>query len=224
MSWTFVICVRLWPAAIISIRTCPLAMLRRSVVSRGIASPCSSSLVSTPRLRSVKRVWKVNNSKPSKLIEMPNACARRCGSTLILRLWCPRQTRSMTASRSKPSQSNLAIRPEIFCGSASAAKPPKIAVRRRLRSARLMQSSSGRAGSRLQRLRNIIVIAPTDLLCVNRRQAFSSNIRQLSCKRWRRMPGVRLPAWRRRLFDLDLHRFRSGQVLMLGGPLFEGHG
>jgi hypothetical protein len=23
---------------------------------------------------------------------------------------------------------------------------------------------------------------------------------------------------------LDLHRFRSGQVLMLGGPLFEGHG
>ena len=26
------------------------------------------------------------------------------------------------------------------------------------------------------------------------------------------------------VFDLDLHRFRSGQVLMLGGPLFEGHG
>ena len=24
--------------------------------------------------------------------------------------------------------------------------------------------------------------------------------------------------------NLDLHRFRSGQVLMLGGPLFEGHG
>ncbi len=23
---------------------------------------------------------------------------------------------------------------------------------------------------------------------------------------------------------LDLHRFCSGQVLMLGGPLFEGHG
>ena len=23
---------------------------------------------------------------------------------------------------------------------------------------------------------------------------------------------------------LDLHRFRSGQALMLGGPLFEGHG
>jgi ATP-dependent DNA helicase RecG len=23
---------------------------------------------------------------------------------------------------------------------------------------------------------------------------------------------------------LDLHRFRSGQVLMLSGPLFEGHG
>jgi hypothetical protein len=26
------------------------------------------------------------------------------------------------------------------------------------------------------------------------------------------------------LHRLDLHRFRSGQVLMLGGPLFEGHG
>ena len=24
--------------------------------------------------------------------------------------------------------------------------------------------------------------------------------------------------------NLDLHRFRSGQVLILGGPLFEGHG
>jgi hypothetical protein len=24
--------------------------------------------------------------------------------------------------------------------------------------------------------------------------------------------------------DLDLHRFCSGQVLMLSGPLFEGHG
>lgn len=24
--------------------------------------------------------------------------------------------------------------------------------------------------------------------------------------------------------ELDLHRFRSGQALMLGGPLFEGHG
>jgi hypothetical protein len=23
---------------------------------------------------------------------------------------------------------------------------------------------------------------------------------------------------------MDLHRFRSGQVLILGGPLFEGHG
>ncbi len=23
---------------------------------------------------------------------------------------------------------------------------------------------------------------------------------------------------------VDLHRFRSGQVLILGGPLFEGHG
>jgi hypothetical protein len=23
---------------------------------------------------------------------------------------------------------------------------------------------------------------------------------------------------------MDLHRFRSGQVFMLGGPLFEGHG
>ncbi|WP_333827538.1 hypothetical protein [Pararhodobacter sp.] len=27
-----------------------------------------------------------------------------------------------------------------------------------------------------------------------------------------------------RAFSMDLHRFRSGQVLMLGGPLFEGHG
>ncbi len=26
------------------------------------------------------------------------------------------------------------------------------------------------------------------------------------------------------LKDLDLHRFCSGQVLILGGPLFEGHG
>jgi hypothetical protein len=26
------------------------------------------------------------------------------------------------------------------------------------------------------------------------------------------------------IYELDLHRFRSGQVLMLGGPLFEGHG
>ena len=24
--------------------------------------------------------------------------------------------------------------------------------------------------------------------------------------------------------EVDLHRFCSGQVLMLGGPLFEGHG
>ena len=29
---------------------------------------------------------------------------------------------------------------------------------------------------------------------------------------------------RRGTVDLDLHRFRSGQVLMLSGPLFEGHG
>jgi hypothetical protein len=28
--------------------------------------------------------------------------------------------------------------------------------------------------------------------------------------------------WHQRI--VDLHRFRSGQVLMLGGPLFEGHG
>jgi hypothetical protein len=27
-----------------------------------------------------------------------------------------------------------------------------------------------------------------------------------------------------RVRDVDLHRFRSGQVLMLSGPLFEGHG
>ena len=44
-----------------------------------------------------------------------------------------------------------------------------------------------------------------------------------------RMEGVRLlgretiPAVLS-LATLDLHRFCSGQVLMLGGPLFEGHG
>ena len=27
----------------------------------------------------------------------------------------------------------------------------------------------------------------------------------------------------RRDIDVDLHRFCSGHVLMLGGPLFEGH-
>ena len=26
------------------------------------------------------------------------------------------------------------------------------------------------------------------------------------------------------IIDVDLSRFRSGQVLMLGSPLFEGHG
>ena len=29
---------------------------------------------------------------------------------------------------------------------------------------------------------------------------------------------------RRLMLWLDLHRFRSGQVLMLSGPLFEGQG
>jgi hypothetical protein len=35
----------------------------------------------------------------------------------------------------------------------------------------------------------------------------------------------RQPCWHAILSPLlDLHRFCSGQVLMLGGPLFEGHG
>jgi hypothetical protein len=33
-----------------------------------------------------------------------------------------------------------------------------------------------------------------------------------------------LQDWVRGEFGLDLHRFCSGQVLMLSGPLFEGHG
>jgi transposase-like protein len=34
--------------------------------------------------------------------------------------------------------------------------------------------------------------------------------------------GARTPM--REAQRMDLHRFRSGQVFMLGGPLFEGHG
>ena len=39
-----------------------------------------------------------------------------------------------------------------------------------------------------------------------------------------RLTALGLAGMARALDELDLHRFRSGQVLILGGPLFEGHG
>ena len=40
----------------------------------------------------------------------------------------------------------------------------------------------------------------------------------------KRDADTKLAQQRLSVLELDLHRFCSDQVLMLGGPLFEGHG